>query len=313
MSKSLFFVIVLVLLATFGLQVALAQDCKGYTVYPDPGAGPRCYYLAVGVYWVSDGLIATTVDITNTTQSEVQYDLIPRSQVGYKDYQPVQLWSRIGTGTPAAGAVFTTALPGMAKTVTFMGTAVWDGADFQPTHDPITMVGEMYIRVVGTPEALDQQKDSAIVITTAYRPEVVTVALPWSWFAPVVRRTSLRSGASGNITETPNGNQVTVKDRHNMFLLVNTGEPQQVRITLLDYKGNVLGVPFVTRQLATDELYDATTIQSLFGSMFLGSTGDVSVRILFEGLGGFPIFVQNLELLGGPYAVSTTPTWAVGN
>src|ERR1035441_4813286 len=188
MFNKMLFVIIFAFLLAF-VPAVLAQDCMGYIVYPGPGT--RCYYLAVGAYWVIDGVVSTTVDITNTTGSEVQYDLIPLSQIGPNN-QNVLLWSRIGTGTPGAGSVFTTALPGMSKTVTFMGTAVCDsvGANCQPTHNPTTTIGELYIRVVGTPEALDQQKDNAIVVTTAYRPDVVTVALPWSFFAPAVRRTS---------------------------------------------------------------------------------------------------------------------------
>jgi hypothetical protein len=103
----------------------------------------------------------------------------------------------------------------------------------------------------------------------------------------------------------------TVMDKHNMFMLINTGiNPQQVRITVLDNNGNVLGLPFLTRQLGREEMYDPAVLSAIFGAGVFANGGQF--RVLFEGMGGQPIFVQNLELVGGPYAVNTTPTWAVG-
>ena len=196
---------------------------------------------------------------------------------------------------------------GQSRSITLLSVATGD----------TTVMTQFWIRAyvsAPTPDILDQQRDSAIKSTVAYAPAVVTTALPWSFFNTAVRESSLKTAAMGNITETPNSSVVTVSDRHNMFLLINAGSPpQQVRISVLDSNGNVLGSPFVTRQLGKDEMYDATTIQSLFGNtMFSGSAGDAQVRVKFEGLGGGNILVQNLECLGGPYAVSTTPTWAVG-
>ena len=163
-----------------------------------------------------------------------------------------------------------------------------------------------------TPDLLDQQKDDAIRAMTAYAPAVVTTALPWNFFNTAVRETSLASASMGSMTETPPSSTVTVFDHHNMFFLLNTGAPQQVRITVLDDKNHVLGVPFITRELGKDELYSGTRFEDIFGNSMIpaGVTGDAHVHVLFEGLRGGTIFYQNEELIGAPYAVNTTPTWS---
>lgn len=254
--------------------------------------------------------VKTSIDVTNTTSATLDVRFDYNAQNGYGQH----LWVQTsGDDAGSATIDFFHVMAGTTRTVTVLGTSVCDSHEincYQNTAD--TSFTQFSIRAYVSGADVANQKDGAIVAKISYAPAIATVALPWGFPSTAVKESLLTSSVMGKITETPIGSQPAVTDRHNMFMLLNTTTPQVVRISVLDSNGNVLGVPFVTRKLDRDELYDATRFVDLFGSSMLpaGSTGDTQVRVLFEGLGGGKIFSQTVELDGAPYAISPVSTWS---
>jgi hypothetical protein len=299
MVKLGFFATILALFLAFGPQVTLGQ-CGPYKV-----VGAACESTSILMGWVGgSGPIQTRIDVTNTTSA----DLVYRFDYNKADRSPQSLLVQASGDLPGVGTgqVINVAA-GQSRSITLLSVA----------NDPAQFV-QFWIRayvIAPTSAILDQQKDSAIKSTIAYAPKVITVALPWSFFDTVVKEIDLRSTVMGNITETvlAPGAEQSLSDKHNMFLLVNVEIPQQVRISILDGSGNVLSY-IVTRQVGLDEMLEPATVQTLFGNVLTGQIGNVQARILYEGLGGGKIFVQNIEMLGWcSYAINTIPTWAVND
>jgi hypothetical protein len=301
------------LLATFTLpvlaQVASCDVTKGYLVFP---ANPsECYYIAEAVLWLG-GPVKTTVTITNTTTGEVQYDLIPSGSFWYSSNNTTTVSTTFNNGNVLfSGNTVSTVEAGKPDVITFLGTTPVcnNNGVCQPGGDSVLV--QLYIRVIGTPDLLDQQQDNAIVITTAYAPDVVTTALPWSLSATSVRRNALRVQSMGNFTETLPGSAPMPTDKHNIVLVTNTGVAQQMQVSILDNDNNVI-TQGVTRELATDELYVVNLFQMFGTSMLPGGVSVYQGRVSVQGLDGGAISTQTVELDGAPYATITQPTWPVG-
>ncbi len=317
-----FYAILFVLL---GQTVLLGQnlDCvgRGYLVY-NSIPNPRCYFVTYGTYWVQKGTVKATVDITNTTLDVMQYDIIPLRQDGVSP--GINLWSTVsGAPVPAGGAVtFDRVGPGISVTATFTSIAVYNSNGFLVESSDTTFVlGELYIRAIGTPDQLDAQKDEAIIITKGYAPPVVTTALPWSYSKVSVRRSSLRSGSMVSYMETkPLSTGVDVQDKRNVSMIVNTGTPQKVKLSIVNDQNVSLAEWTSPSELIADQVIYVKLLD-IFGSSMLISevvtadgvhTNVYKGRLKVEGLNGAPVFTDNAELRGAPYAIAPVGSYAIG-
>jgi hypothetical protein len=312
-------VILFGLLSVFGQMVAQTQDpcvARGYEFSPSyiPGL---CRLTGVLVYWNSAD-IHTTIKITNTTKTgRIVFQLTYRGKDGKE--QPVI--DQDGSNTPLGGAQTSKTISAgqPTTTISLRSLATCDINNFcVASSDPSLHMGEIQVYMDAPPDVLDQQEDSATVATTAYAPDKVTVALPFEFSRPLVRRSSLHSGAAGNILELPPqkldalGMQVPdYTDIFNFVMLVNEGEPQKFKVALLDSNGSVVGVPFVTDTVAKNGLLLKYFSEMFGSSMFVGGKKFEGTAV-YEGLGGGKTYAYPVKYSGW-YRTDRQDVYSVGN
>ena len=314
--KKLVVILFFGLLSVFGQTVAQAQvvDCvaRGY----EPFLGPHpdwCRLNGVLVYW-SSAEIKTTIKVTNTAKTgKIVFQFVFRNKDG-KD-QP--FIGQDGDRTPLGGAMASKTISAGQPTTTIklLGIATCDTSNVcVPSSDPSLHMGEIQVYMDAPPDVLDQQEDFATVATTAYAPEKVTVALPFDFSRTLVRRSTLRSGAAGNILELPpqdeNGKPVYT-DIANFVMLVNEGETQQFRVKLFDGNGNAVGVPFITETVAKNGFLLKYFSEMFGSSMFVGGKKFEGTAV-YEGLGGGKVYAYPVKYSGW-YRTDRQDVYPIGN